>query len=234
MMETTSREGLYDRDYARKYRDRDNELQALPTNRQLIDWLGSVCDRFGRPIDVLDLGCGTGRYFWGLRHPASIVGLDASAAMLEEARHPVHEDRLPGVPITLVNGNVAAHDFAPGQFDLVYSIGVLAEHVRLDAAIVTRVHAWLRPGGRFAFTTVHPLSPSVARPPLRRLSERLLPLLPAWSTTALHRRLVSGGMYGDERWVEDVMTGRFEIESLERFRSDVHLHGLCVARKAAA
>ena len=46
-------------------------------------------------------------------------------------------------------------------FDLVYSIGVLAEHVPLDAAIVERVWRWLKPDGRFAFTTVDPESPDV-------------------------------------------------------------------------
>ena len=54
---------LYDAAYARKYRERDDELQQVASNQQLIDWLGQVCDRFALPIDVLDLGCGTGRYF---------------------------------------------------------------------------------------------------------------------------------------------------------------------------
>jgi len=48
----------------------------------------------------------------------------------------------------------------------------------------------------------------------------------------LHRRLMAGGMYGDERWIRQALAGKFKIESLEQFRSDVHLHGRCVARKA--
>ena len=46
------------------------------------------------PIDALDLGCGTGRYFCALRGVRTLVGLDASAAMLERARHPMHEDQI--------------------------------------------------------------------------------------------------------------------------------------------
>jgi hypothetical protein len=42
---------------------------------------------------------------------------------------------------------------------------------------------------------------------------------------------MSSGMYGDERWIREVLGDRFVVESLEQFRSDVHLHGRCVARK---
>jgi SAM-dependent methyltransferase len=222
---------LYDADYARRYRDRDNQLQTVQSNQDLIDWLGRVCDRFDHPIDVLDLGCGTGRYFWGLRRLATLTGLDASAPMLDEARHPLHAERLGGVPIALIEGDVMIHAFAPASFDLVYSIGVLAEHVPLDRSVIDRVHGWLRPGGRFAFTTVHPLSPSVPRTVPRRLASAAVAALPESLTVALHHRLVVGGMYADERWITSMLGDRFAIESLERFRSDVHLHGRCVAMK---
>lgn len=225
---------LYDEHYARRYRDRDDQLQQVSSNQQLIDWLGQTCDRFAQPVDVLDLGCGTGRYFWGLRRVHSLVGIDASAPMLAEARHPIHGERLSATPITLVQGDVTSHPFQPGSFDLVYSIGVLAEHVPLDAALVEHVRTWLRPGGRFAFTTVHPESPSVPRTAARRLAALAVATLPSALTTSLHARLVGGGLYADERWVRHLLGPGFVIESLTRFQSDVHLHGLCVARKAGA
>jgi SAM-dependent methyltransferase len=222
---------LYDATYAKRYRDRDDELQAVESNQALIEWLGSVCDRFERSLDVLDLGCGTGRYFWGLRRVATLTGLDASAPMLEEARQPLHPERLAGIPIALIQGDVMSHPFGAESFDLVYSIGVLAEHVPLDRSVIDRVHSWLRPGGRFAFTTVHPDSPSVPRTLQRRLASSAVRALPAALTDALHQRLVGGGMYADERWITKVLGDRFRIETLERFMSDVHLHGRCVARK---
>ena len=40
-------------------------------------------------------------------------------------------------------------------------------------------------------------------------------------------------MYGDERWIRRQLRGVFEIETLDRFQSDVHLHGRCVARLRA-
>ena len=222
---------LYDAPYARKYRERDDELQRVASNQQLIDWLGRVCDRFVQPIDALDLGCGTGRYFWGLRNVKTLVGLDASEPMLAEARHPIHAGLVAATTVSLVLGALASDEVAPACVDLVYSIGVLAEHVRLDEGLITRVRRWLRPGGRFAFTTVHPESPSVPRTAGRRLAEAVLPLMPASLSGSLHHRFVAGGMYGDERWLRERLADGFVIESLERCRTDVHLHGRCVARK---
>jgi hypothetical protein len=71
----------------------------------------------------------------------------------------------------------------------------------------------------------------VARPPARRLASIANDILPASITTALHERLVVGGMYADERWIARLLSGRFAIESVDRFASDVHLHGRCVARR---
>lgn len=225
-------EALYTDAYARKYRVRDEELQQEATYQDFIQWLRRICNRFDHSIDVLDLGCGTGRYFWGLKNVRTLVGFDASAAMLAEARHPIHEDQLSASNITLVQGDLATQDFPDESFDLVYSIGVLAEHVPLDVVLAARVSRWLKPGGRFAFTTVDPKSPDVPRTLSRTIASAVLPFAPGSAGRALHRRLMSGGMYGDERWIRDVLGDRFAIESIEPFRSDVHLHCRCVALKA--
>ena len=226
-------EALYDNAYALKYRERDEALLEDTTYRNSIAWLQQVCGRFHHRIDVLDLGCGTGRYFWGVNNARSLVGFDASAAMLAEARHPVRADGITARELRLVPGDLAAHTFPDESFDLVYSIGVLAEHVPLDASLVQRVWRWLKPDGRFAFTTVDPTSPDVPQTLPRQLASLVLPLTPGGLGRALHRRLMAGGMYGDERWIREVLAGTFVIETLEQFRSDVHLHGRCVARKAA-
>lgn len=222
---------LYDRQYAKKYRHRDEELLTDASYQDFIAWLRNICSRFQHPIDVLDLGCGTGRYFWGVHKARTLVAFDASAAMLAEAKHPVRADQITTRSITLVQGDLATHAFPVHSFDLVYSIGVLAEHVPLDASLVNRVAAWLKPGGRFAFTTVDPNSPDVPKTLSRQLGRIALPLAPGAFGRKLHRRLMADGMYGDERWIRDVLADRFVIETLEQFRSDVHLHGRCIARK---
>jgi SAM-dependent methyltransferase len=222
---------LYDEPYARRYRHRDDELDAVGSYQELIQWVGGVCDRFAHPIDVLDLGCGTGRYFWGLRNVKTLTGLDASAPMLAEARTPTHADRIRVERIELVNGDVASHRFPGGSFDLVYSIGVLAEHVPLSRSLVARVADWLKPGGRFAFTTIDPQSPDVPKTTARRIASALLPAVPGDAGRRLHERLMAGGMYGDARWIQQQLDGVFTIETLEQYQSDVHLHGRCVAVK---
>ena len=223
---------LYDEQYARRYRDRDEQLDAVGSYQELVQWLGGVCDRFDHPIDVLDLGCGTGRYFWGLRNVQTLTGLDASAPMLAEAKMPTHADRIRAQRIELIHGDLASQQFPAARFDLVYSIGVLAEHVPLNRSLVERVAAWLKPGGRFAFTTVDPQSPDVPKTAARRIASAVLPAVPGDAGRRLHERLMAGGMYGDARWIRQQLDGLFAIESLEQYQSDVHLHGRCVAMKA--
>jgi ubiquinone/menaquinone biosynthesis C-methylase UbiE len=132
--------------------------------------------------------------------------------------------------VTLIEGDFLQYDFRPAEFDLVYSIGVLAEHTPFDQAIASRVRRWLKPGGRFAFTTVHPSSFSVPRTLQRRLGERLLPVTFGMVRRVLRARLMSDGLYADEEQVRNVAAAAgLAIESLEPFASDVHLHMLAVA-----
>jgi len=225
---------LYEPSYAREYRHHDDELDRVAAYEMFCDWLRGICRSFDAPIDVLDLGCGTGRYFCALSGVNALVGLDASAAMLEEARHPVHAERITAASVDLVQGDVMSHDFGGRRFDLVYAIGVLAEHTPLDETAVANVHRWLKPGGRFAFTTVHPDSPSVPRTMARSIGRLVAPLMRGDARRRLHDRLTSGGLYADEALVRRLLEPRFTIESLTRVRSEAHLHGLCVARTRTA
>ena len=137
--------------------------------------------------------------------------------------------------MSLIEGDFLTHEFDAAEFDLVYSIGVLAEHSPFDESLAARVRRWLKPGGRFAFTTVDPLSFSVPRTVERRLGEWLLRPASAASTDlrrALRARLMSDGLYADQERVRDVLAAvELTVESIEPFESDVHLHVLAVARK---
>ena len=226
---------LYDAAYARRYRrPRRRAAEGVVVSRARA-WVGEVCERFDHPIDVLDLGCGTGRYFWGLRKVNTLTGLDASAPMLAEARHPTRAGAIRARQITLVKGDLATHQFPRRQFrsrvfDRRAGRACRARRARWSSAW----RRWLKPGGRFAFTTIDPQSPDVPATWQRRVATAMLPIAPGPIGDALHRRLMVGGMYGDERWIRRQLRGLLAIETIERFRSDVHLHGRCVARKPVA
>jgi len=222
---------LYDAAYAKRYRAHDDEFLASQPCRELADWLRHICAMFEPPIDALDLGCGTGRYFWALSGVRDLVGIDASPAMLAEAGRPYNGDGITAASITFVEADLFGHDFGPARFDLIYSIGVLAEHARFDEGIVRRAVRWLKPRGRFAFTTVHPDSPSIPVTIGRRLGRSLAPVAPAPVRERIRARLLAGGLYADERRIRMLLEPAFEIESLQRFHSEAHLHCLCVARK---
>src|SRR5947207_99716 len=150
---------LYSEAYADAYRKHDDRRGPGTAAAGLTGWLREISEQFDAPIDVLDLGCGTGRYFQAPQNVRRLVGIDVSRPMLERARRA--SALRAGGEVTLVEGDFLIHEFQPAAFDLVYAIGVLAEHSPLDEAVALRVKRWLRPGGRFAFTAVHPLSPSV-------------------------------------------------------------------------
>ena len=100
-MSATSRWGaraaaLYGDTYAQKYRAADDAIRHGELVTRFSGWLGAVCDSFDREIDVLDLGCGTGRYFQALRRVRRLTGIDVSRAMLDEARHPIGVDLFRG------------------------------------------------------------------------------------------------------------------------------------------
>lgn len=225
---------LYRDEYAARYRQADDEIRESELVQTFGFWLRRLSESFQRETSALDLGCGTGRYFWALRNVRELVGVDVSPAMLEQARSPVNADAITVRHLTLIQGDFLTHAFDAGRFDLVYSIGVLAEHSPLDDHVVGRVSQWLAPGGLFAFTAVHPQSFSVARTWRRRLGEWLLPLSAGSSRAAIRSRLMAGGLYADEARLHELLPRHgLAIESVTPHQSDIHLHLMCVARKPA-
>lgn len=222
---------LYERSYARQYRTHDDELSGVAPFVFLSDWIGRVAAACPPGFSALDLGCGTGRYFWAVSGAAEITGIDASPAMLDEARRPLDAARITASSIQLVEGDLLTYPFESERFDLVYSIGVLAEHSPFDARVVANAARWLKPGGRFAFTTVHPASKSVPRTLGRTLGAWVKPLTMGAMRHKLRERLLCGGLYADESRVRELLAPAFAIESLTPFDSEAHLHCLCVARK---
>jgi ubiquinone/menaquinone biosynthesis C-methylase UbiE len=98
--------------------------------------------------EVLDMGCGTGRFTLPLAERVKAVsGLDLSPMMLATAREKL-ADR--GLAAELHEGDMAALPFADGSFDVVTSMLAMMHIPREDRQQVFReVARVLRPGGRF-------------------------------------------------------------------------------------
>lgn len=131
--------------WAPHYDGQDNPMVAMDA-AVMPGLLGDLGD-----LDVLDLGCGTGRYVaFALAAGARVVGLDGSPGMLAEARHLVGE----GADLRR-HDLAAALPFSEGHFDCVLSALVL-EHIEDIAGLFAEAARVTRPGGRLVFSTMHP------------------------------------------------------------------------------
>ncbi|MCB5906307.1 class I SAM-dependent methyltransferase [Streptomyces pinistramenti] len=108
----------------------------------------------------LDLCCGTGAGMGVLRQVCRTraVGVDLSAGMLTVARRaqPVADG---GPRVNWVRGDARALPFGP-VFDLAVSFGAFGHFLPREwPGVFARVHAVLRPGGRFVFPLAAPARP---------------------------------------------------------------------------
>ncbi|MFT4287345.1 methyltransferase domain-containing protein [Nocardioides sp.] len=114
----------------------------------------------GAPLDVLDIGGGTGGFAVGvasLGHRVSVVdpSPDALAALDRRAREV-------GVSVEARQGDLATLDAAPGSADLVLCHGVL-EVVDDPGAALATLRAVLRPGGRLSLLVAQRNAAVIAR-----------------------------------------------------------------------
>lgn len=139
------------------------------------------------PRAILDFGCGLGETAAALRERfdgARVVGVDASAEMIDHARRqrPAHP-LLAFLPLDELDPE--------DRFDLCYVNGVF-HHVPIEERLpaADRLRRALSPGGRLAFFENNPLNPGT-RLVMRRIpfDRDAVPLLP-WKA---RRLLVSAG-----------------------------------------
>ncbi|MGC2403233.1 MAG: methyltransferase domain-containing protein [Acidobacteriaceae bacterium] len=131
--------------WAEVYDTQPNPLLALE-HGALMDLLPEV-----RGLDILDTGCGTGRWLrhFAERSPRRLTGVDASAEMIAAA------GRKLGDLCELKLGSCTSLPFAEEGADLVLSSFVLSYVDDLDAC-AAEVDRVLRPGGSFFLSDMHP------------------------------------------------------------------------------
>ncbi|MDT3439621.1 MULTISPECIES: class I SAM-dependent methyltransferase [unclassified Pseudofrankia] len=112
--------------------------------------LGDVAGR-----RVLEVGCGAAQCArWLAAHGAHVVGVDISAGQLA---HGVELSRRTGIPVPLAQADAAALPIASESVDLACSAFGAVPFVADSGAVMREVARVLRPGGRWVFSTNHPM-----------------------------------------------------------------------------
>lgn len=99
---------------------------------------------------ILDVGCGQGKSFKYLKktfNPATLIGIDADAEVLEKSRRQAQQD---GVEVNLMLGNGAAIDLPDHSVDIVFCHQTFHHLVEQEKAIA-EFYRVLKPGGMLLF-----------------------------------------------------------------------------------
>src|SRR5690606_39169203 len=104
-------------------------------------------------LDVLDLGCGKGRFSrhfqdWGAR----VVGLDGSRAMLDGARG-----------LDTIQGAASQLPLAAARFDVVVAVETF-QHFSRPGVVLREIARVLRPGGQLLIVDRNATALDVRRP----------------------------------------------------------------------
>ena len=140
----------YTRTYAKSYRSSDDTYYSSSHDTGKFAFVQKVSSSYHAPA-VLDMGCGTGRYFHCYNNAQSVVGFDLSRPMLLEAKNPVGGIRN---SITLINSSLTEIEFRRSSFDVVICMGMFGGISPLEESIVCKVSGWLKPGGCFCFDVI--------------------------------------------------------------------------------
>ncbi len=105
-------------------------------------------------MQALELGCGEGQNSrWLARQGLHCTALDISEGQLAYARADAEAE---GLVIDFRQGSIETFDAPPECYDLITSSHAF-EFVERPFDCVKRVAEWLRPGGWFVLSTVHPV-----------------------------------------------------------------------------
>jgi 2-polyprenyl-3-methyl-5-hydroxy-6-metoxy-1,4-benzoquinol methylase len=155
---------LTDKQFKREAIGDDARQRFFESGRQQLDQLladaRTLADPDFSPKRIMEYGCGVGRLLIPAAEQAdSVVGVDISQSMLDEARRNCDAAGLDGVQLLTPDRLPAAE----GEFDFAFSFAVLIHVPRRDGEqIIARLVRMVRPGGVGAITVVLRATPQHA------------------------------------------------------------------------
>lgn len=111
----------------------------------ILGWIGELAAASDRPLEILEIGCGSGWMSERLAGFGHVTGVDLAAEVMERARR-----RAPKV--RFVAGDFMTMDLPQGGVDVAVGLEVLS-HVADQPAFVRRICALLRSGGYLMLAT---------------------------------------------------------------------------------
>lgn len=199
---------LYNEQYSKKYVEWDKSAFQTGTIKHYCSMLRQICSTFDYKICVLDVGCGTGRYFHCLTNVKRLLGIDISPHMLEKARDPIEKEEIDVDDIELLCGDIFSQNLPYESFEFIYSIGVLGEYSPFNLYICNKLLELLKPNGRLFFTVTDTHSrmqafgdeeSSIGRRALRNI----FPILPLIVRCYVNRKLSSFYLTREE--IEEIL-----------------------------
>lgn len=181
--------------------------------------------RFHLKPTILDMGCGTGRYFHCCDNAKSIVAFDLSHSMLLEARKPIAGAN---APVALINSSLDEIEFKRLSFDLVYCMGVFGCVLPLDDSILIKVARWLKPGGAFCFDVIQGYVEPSQGTWRSRLAKKIQPYLFGPAKAYVDAKLM--GFTIDRPGLDALVSERFEKVEIQEFAGRGRMDLLCMAR----
>lgn len=212
-------------DYARRYREDDERSKDDISHAGKCKIIRELSAAFKEPPTVLDLGCGTGRYFHCLAHPKLLIGVDPSEHMLRQAKNPVNHAT---AQVRLIRGSLQDIEFKPGCFDIVLCIGVFGVTCPLDPFSFNHIAGFLKTNGTLFFTVPEFLP--VDQTWKKRLAQLVEPFLLGYAKRYVRLRLKK--FASSEKGVRQLFAGMFGNVQISHWQSGtgrVDLH--CIGQK---
>lgn len=123
----------------REYDDKPYDSYAVKFGERIAE----ICSEFDKDIKILDIACGTGRYFHRLSNVQELHGVDFSIHMLEKAKSPTRISNIKwwnevDIKLFCNTADDYCRNAKTGYYDFIYSIGAIAEYGYPEGIVGTK------------------------------------------------------------------------------------------------